>query len=156
MRFFLWPPSHFHSVHTRHYPIFLRKNLLLRKLRKIFFVSVFLSDSRPSRPLPSFLVRCLRWLIRGCRRNQESMPSSPKVLMGGKIWKNFFSSEKFLRILHASSDSRASTRLRSFILFKSFFFHVSSASAFFLLFEITEHNLLTFFKDTPESSGEVR
>ena len=67
----------------------LRKNLLLRKLRKIFFVSVFLSGSRPSRPLPSFIVRCLRWLIRGCRRNQESMPSSPKVLMGGKNLEKF-------------------------------------------------------------------
>ena len=47
-------------------------------------------NSRPSRPLPSLIVRCLRWLIRGCRRNQGSMPSSPKVLMGGKIWKNSF------------------------------------------------------------------
>ena len=95
--------------------------MLLRKLRKIFFVSVFLSDSRPSRPLPSSIVRCLRWLIRGCRRNQGSMPSSPKVLMGGKKLEKFFYAEKFLRNLHASSDSRASTRLRSFILFLNMF-----------------------------------
>ena len=146
MRFFLWPPSHFPSVHTRHYPIFLRKNLLLRKLRKIFFVSVFLSDSRPSRPLPSFIVRCLRWLIRGCRRNQESMPSSPKVLMGGKIWKNSFYAEKFLRNLHASSDSRASTRLRSLNLFLQ---HVSSAFLLHLLFEFSNKTLLLFFKTPP-------
>ena len=152
MRFFLWPPSHFPSVHTRHYPIFLRKNLLLRKLRKIFFVSVFLSDSRPSRPLPSFIVRCLRWLIRGCRRNQESMPSSPKVLMGGKIWKNSFYAEKFLRNLHASSDSRASTRLRSFILlFLTCFLRLSSSSSF-LNFPT---NISFHFSVTPESSGEV-
>ena len=52
--------------------------------------------------------RRLCWLIRGCRRNQESMPSSPKVWMGGTIWKNRFL-WKFRRILHASSDSRAST-----------------------------------------------
>ena len=146
MRFFLWPPSHFPPVHTRHNPIFLRKNLLLRKLRKIFFVSVFLSDSRPSRPLPTLIVRCLRWLIRGCRRNQESMPSSPKVLMGGKIWKNSFYAEKFLRNLHASSDSRASTRLRSLILFLQ---HVSSAFLLHLLFEFSNKHLLSFFKTPP-------
>ena len=55
-----------------------------------FLSQSFCRNSRPSHPLPSLIVRCLRWLIRGCRRNQGSMPSSPKVLMGGKIWKNSF------------------------------------------------------------------
>ena len=73
----------------------------------------FCRNSRPSHPLPSLIVRCLRWLIRGCRRNQGSMPSSPKVLMGGKNLEKFFYAEKFLRNLHASSDSRASTHFCS-------------------------------------------
>ena len=90
----------------------------------------FCRNSRPSHPLPSLIVRCLRWLIRGCRRNQGSMPSSPKVLMGGKNLEKFFYAEKFLRNLHASSDSRASTRLRSLFIYS----HVSSASFLLLLF----------------------
>ena len=69
---------------------FWEKTCCSASYAKYFLSQSFCRNSRPSRPLPTLIVRSLRWLIRGCRRNQGSMPSSPKVLMGGKIWKNSF------------------------------------------------------------------
>ena len=56
----------------------------------IFFVSLSRRISAHPFPAPIHFVRSLCWLIRGCRRNQDQMPSSPKVVMGGKFREKLF------------------------------------------------------------------
>ena len=74
--------------HTTLSYLFEKKLVAPQATQNIFCLSLFVGfPPIPSPPL--FFVRCLRWLIRGCRRNQESMPSSPKVLMGGKNLEKF-------------------------------------------------------------------
>ena len=136
MRFSPIPPSHsFLSYTTLSY--LLRKSLLLRKLRKIFFVSLSRRISAHPFPSPIHFVRSLCWLIRGCRRNQDQMPSSPKVVMGGKFRKKLFP----LKILQ---NSARIVQLARVCPTEIFFFHFLSTCFVIHLFPNQFKQILLF------------
>ena len=75
------------------YPIFLRKNLLLRKLRKIFFVSVSLSEFPPI-PSPPHVNHTLSVLADSGVSSYSGINAEfSESLDGRKIQEKTFSSE---------------------------------------------------------------
>ena len=134
------------------YPIFLRKNLLLRKLRKIFFVSVSLSEFPPI-PSPPHVNHTLSVLADSGVSSYSGINAEfSESLDGRKNLEKFFLRRK---IPQKSARIVRLARVYPTEIFYSSFLNMFPPPFFFIFFLSFPTNISFHFSDTPESSGEV-